>query len=1104
MMWACLLLLTVWYAATHGLLYPAESETRQIRSLNGLWQFRLDEEGVGETERWFAMLNLPQPTILVPVPASYNDITQNITIHRHIGWVWYARDFFIHSTAPRWVLRFQAAHYETHVWVNGQAAMNHSGGHLPFEADITSFIPNDAKSSKMRIVVAINNTLTPTTLPPGELVIHNPTYRELQTHFDFFNYAGIDRSVILYSTSKTYIEDIAIDTQSIDYDSQHIATSAVLNYTVTIGGTNQTDAIRVLIQLLDANGMIVANSTDFQSCLVVNKPNLWEPCGMNHTHLCTEESYLYTLQVTLYNDAQQTDVMDIYRIPHVGIRTVKLTDSKFLINERPFYFHGVNTLEDSEIRGTGFDRVIIAKHFNLYGWIHGNAFRTSPHPYPEEFYHIADRFGIVIIDQTAAIGLNKPEYFSQTTLEHHKQITREMINRDRNHPSVVMWCLANEPQCTFSQSKSYFSALVNFTRSIVAGRPITFVTNLNFNNDQCIEFFDVISLDRYVAWYSDYGRLDQISNIISQDLSNWRLTYPTKPILMSEYGADTMPGLHNDPPFMFTEEYQKDFYSAYHISFDNVSSLTHPDTGYFIGELPWTMFDFATEQSTVRIGALNRKGLFTRQRQPKAAAYKNHSSAFYRDQAILCLPTHDLPSDENVYASIDEFREKVPLTTYKDYTDYIDRMVIEGEKNVLSSEDPVYYSMTSGTTAKIKLLPATSVTIRKINESFVLGFHIVQRSFPSSSSSSFNQRVFTLQTGRKPNMFPTSKDGIPMGPISNLIVEHGGETYALERAKHIRNECSKKNVPGILHRLWPNLMFATTAIGSTFAIYKPDIQFYCGEHLPLINHMVYGSSEGRFGSLASIHTDEYFLLPTHVFFEFIKEEDIEQAQPKTLLISEIEPGHRYELVCTTDAGLVRYRMGDVVNCTRFLCRADDLVPLPTEPVEIPRIPLISLAYRVGSLLDVFGEKANEVHLMNALQQTVHQWKSQGIPVDFCDFTSYPKLDASPAKYVIFLELSEDQKCKINAQQLQILKSTASEEVNQQLSKANEVYEKVQHFKVLDRLDCILVRSGTFSTFLRKFLWTSRSSPTQIKPHRILKNEEHIRFFYDNQIDTSLS
>ncbi len=87
---------------------------------------------------------------------------------------------------------------------------------------------------------------------------------------------------------------------------------------------------------------------------------------MNHTHPCTEESYSYTLQVTLYNDVFQ-NVVDIHRIPHVGIRTIRLTDSKFLINERPFYFHVVNAHEDSDIRGTGFDHVILTKHFNLYG-----------------------------------------------------------------------------------------------------------------------------------------------------------------------------------------------------------------------------------------------------------------------------------------------------------------------------------------------------------------------------------------------------------------------------------------------------------------------------------------------------------------------------------------------------------------------------------------------------------------------------------------------------------------------------------------------------------------------------------------------------------------
>jgi beta-glucuronidase len=601
-------------------LYPAESETRQVRSLDGIWSFRLDEDGVGESERWFAMPHLPEPTILMPVPAAFNDITQNVSIYRHIGWVWYARDFFIHNTAPRWVLRFQAASYETRVWVNGQPAVNHTGGHLPFEADLTPFTPSGVNSSKVRVVVAINNTLTTSTLPPGELVIHNPTYRELQTQFDIFNYAGIDHSVILYSTPNSYIESIAIDTQSIDFDAQHIATSAVLNYTVIVGGTNSANAVGVLIELLDANGMVVANSSDSQSRLIVNKPNLWEPCGMNYTHSCTEESYLYTLQVTLYNDTPQ-NVVDIYRIPHIGIRTIRYTDSKFLINERPFYFHGVNAHEDSDIRGTGFDNVILTKHFNLYNWIHGNSFRTSHYPYAEEFYQIANRFGIVVIDQTAAIGLNKAEYFSQAMLEHHKQVVTEMINRDRNHPSVVMWCLANEPESNLAVTVPYFTALVNFTRPIAAGRPVTFVTDWACNIDKCIQLFDLICLNRYVAWYSDFGRLDQIYDTITQDLATCRQMYPTQPIMVTEYGADTIPGLHNDPPFMFTEEYQREFYAAYHAAFDNVSSLLHPDTGYLIGELPWTMFDFATDQNIIRVGGHNHKGLFTRQRQPKAAAF---------------------------------------------------------------------------------------------------------------------------------------------------------------------------------------------------------------------------------------------------------------------------------------------------------------------------------------------------------------------------------------------------------------------------------------------------------------------------------------------------
>ena len=636
MVWSYVLFIFLGCTITsEGLLYPSESDTRQIRSLDGIWQFRLDEQGVGEKEKWFALPTLPEPTIPMPVPSSYNDITQNISIHRHLGLVWYATDFFLHNTAPRWVLRFQAAHYNTSVWVNGQSAVNHSGGHLPFEADITPFISNDATYSKVRVVVAVNNTLTPSTLPPGELIIHDPTYIELKTGFDFFNYAGIDRSVVLYSTSTAYIDDITIDTQSIDFDAQHVATSAILVYSVSLAGTNQANALRVLVQLIDANGVVVANSSDAQSQLHVTKPNLWQPCGMNHTHPCSEESYLYTLQVSLFDDASSTDAIDIYRIPHVGIRTIRLTNSQFLVNERPFYFHGANAHEDNDMRGKGFDRVLLAKHFNLYGWMHGNSFRTSHYPYADEFYEMADRYGIAIIGESPAVGLHQVSYFSQATLEHHKQVLTEMISRDRNHPSVLMWSVANEPLADTKEAHDYFSEVFNFTRTIAAGRPLTFTTYMHVNSDQCVQFVDVLCFNRYISWYSDPGRLDQIFDYMVNDLLGSRKRYPTKPIIITEYGADTVAGLHSDPPVMFTEEYQKDFYTAYHAAFDNVSSILHPDSGFLIGELPWNMCDFATEQAINRIGGFNLKGLFTRQRQPKAAAFVIKS----RYEQLEMIPT---------------------------------------------------------------------------------------------------------------------------------------------------------------------------------------------------------------------------------------------------------------------------------------------------------------------------------------------------------------------------------------------------------------------------------------------------------------------------------
>jgi beta-glucuronidase len=124
----------------------------------------------------------------MPVPASYNEIVQDDIVRRHVGWVWYERPLVTPPLPPatRLVLRFHGATYNSQVWINGQDVMSHSGGHLPFEAEITKFL---VASGTNRLTVAVNNTLSAISLPPGEVVTYNndPRYPNGWTvqHTDF-------------------------------------------------------------------------------------------------------------------------------------------------------------------------------------------------------------------------------------------------------------------------------------------------------------------------------------------------------------------------------------------------------------------------------------------------------------------------------------------------------------------------------------------------------------------------------------------------------------------------------------------------------------------------------------------------------------------------------------------------------------------------------------------------------------------------------------------------------------------------------------------------------------------------------------------------------
>ncbi|KAL9914024.1 beta-glucuronidase-like isoform 2-T2 [Glossina fuscipes fuscipes] len=598
---------------TTGMLYPRESETREVRSLDGLWNFvksDITNPTQGMRDKWYLDdLSRVRKTIPMPVPASYNDITTEHAIRDHVGTVWYDRKFFVPmswSKNQRVWLRFGSVHYEAFVYVNGEMVVRHEMGHLPFEAEISQYVKYGQEN---RITVMCDNALIQTTIPQGKIteLARDDGVSIVQTYtFDFFNYAGIHRSVHLYTTPSTYIEEIDFTT-----DLSKNNTGFVTLAKVKIGGSVDNEAasndLHIRVQLLNKEGIVVANTTsksDMTAILEIKNVKPWWPYLMHH-----EPGYLYEMEIFLI-DSNTEELQDVYRCK-VGVRTLSWNNSSFMINGKPIYFRGFGRHEDSDIRGKGLDLALMTRDFNLLKWVGANAYRTSHYPYSEESMQFADENGIMIIDECPSVDT---ENYNQALLEKHKSAMEQLIHRDRNHASVVMWSIANEPRTGQLNAGSYFQYVANYTRQLDNTRPVTAAIAVNSADDKAARYLDIISFNRYNGWYSNPGRLDMITKRIIDEATTWHEKH-NKPVIMSEYGADTVEGLHLLPSYVWSEEYQTELFSRHFRAFDILRKKS-----WFIGEFVWNFADFKTAQSVTRVGG-NKKGVFTRSRQPKAVAH---------------------------------------------------------------------------------------------------------------------------------------------------------------------------------------------------------------------------------------------------------------------------------------------------------------------------------------------------------------------------------------------------------------------------------------------------------------------------------------------------
>lgn len=579
------------------MLYPSMTQSRLVFSLDGIWDFQLDD-GLSAQEGW-AGRRLPCPRAMA-VPSAYNDLYEGRDFREHVGNLCYQRTFEMPALLPgqRALLRFGSVTHQASVYVNGALVARHRGGFLPFEADVTAA----ARPGENLLSVLVNNVVDETTLPAGRMTTRHveglPDKPLDLPNFDFFNYSGIMRPVKLMVVPGVRITDVAIVAHA----------DGRLSCRVETSGTGEISA-----SVLDGTGRQLAafSGAAFEGRVEGVTP--WSP----------EHPALYRLAVRL----DGADGVDVYEEPF-GFRDVTIENCRVCLNGRPVYLKGFGKHEDSPVNGRGFNEAYNVKDVALLKWLHANSFRTSHYPYSEEMLRLCDREGILVIAETPAVGLHtgfsavgllggEPNgtWKTMKTAAHHRDVIGEMIARDKNHPCVVMWSVANEPASEEEGAREYFEPLTNLARALdPQRRPVTIVTYGGSTPETCkvAELCDVLVLNRYRGWYDTAGDLPAAAKLLEDELLGFHRRCPDKPIMLGEYGADTIAGLHDATPSLFSEEYQVAFLKAYGEVFDRLPFIT--------GEHVWNFADFATAENIMRVGG-NRKGVFTRERRPKMAAH---------------------------------------------------------------------------------------------------------------------------------------------------------------------------------------------------------------------------------------------------------------------------------------------------------------------------------------------------------------------------------------------------------------------------------------------------------------------------------------------------
>jgi beta-glucuronidase len=506
----------------------------------------------------------------IVVPRDWN--SQKEKLFYYEGSVWYYKKFNYQprNKTTRQFICFEAVNYEADVYLNGQKLGKHIGGFTPFNFEVTGKL-NDADNV---IILKVDNTRGLEKVPT--------------INTDWWNYGGITRDVMLIDVDSTFIQHYSIQLNTNN--------ASLIEATIQLNGAQKSGQI-VTVQVPEA-GISFQLTTDDKGVakteFTATNLQLWTP----------ETPKLYRVTIT----CNETNCNDL-----IGFRTIKTRGTDLLLNGRSVFLRGISIHEENGIRGgRAYSREDAQM---LLGWakeLGCNFVRLAHYPHNENMTRVADEMGLMVWSEVPVYWTI--QWCNEETFQNANRQLTDMIVRDRNRASVIIWSMANETPVS-DERTTFLKRMIDTTRQLDGSRLISAALerhtkegaeDVQVIDDPLQQYVDVVAFNEYIGWY--VGKIDKCS------MTTFEINID-KPVLVTEFGGDALQGLHGTCNDIWTEEYQEYLYRETLAMLEKIPQLR--------GITPWILADFRSPRRvlpTIQDG-WNRKGLISETGNKKKAFY---------------------------------------------------------------------------------------------------------------------------------------------------------------------------------------------------------------------------------------------------------------------------------------------------------------------------------------------------------------------------------------------------------------------------------------------------------------------------------------------------